>query len=160
MSDTIKKFTKRKRFLICVASSCCIHAAAPNSDEEKQPFPGVRAALAQARRNADIAVLSTDDLRTVLDEWDMYGLLEHADVVLAQDAGSKVFCIHELLKKGYSRDHVLVCGNAPDDAEAAQKNGVLYFPIQHNCEEQSWKEFYLEGVRRLLNGTYAEHIGR
>ena len=53
------------------------------AQEEKRPFEGIRQALAYAHRYADIAVLSSENLGAVLDEWDFYGLLEHTDMVLA-----------------------------------------------------------------------------
>lgn len=38
-------------------------------------------ALESAHRDADVAVVSSANLGAVLDEWDLYGLLEHTDVV-------------------------------------------------------------------------------
>ena len=52
---------------------------------------GVAQALEKAHRDADVAIVSSANLGAVLDEWDLYGLLEYTDVVLAQDAGSKAF---------------------------------------------------------------------
>ena len=86
-------------------------------ESEKLPFQGVKEALAYAHRYADVAIVSSANLGAVLDEWKLYGLLEHTDIVLAQDAGSKAFCIGELLKKGYTPDHVLMCGDAPGDQD-------------------------------------------
>lgn len=69
-------------------------------ESEKLPFKGVKEALALAHEHADIAIVSSANPGAVLDEWKLYGLLDHTDIVLAQDAGSKAFCIGELLKKG------------------------------------------------------------
>ena len=71
-------------------------------ESEKLPFAGVKEALAYAQQYADVAIVSSANLGAVLDEWKLYGLLEHTDIVLAQDAGSKAFCIGELLKKAVS----------------------------------------------------------
>ncbi|MDE6219432.1 MAG: HAD family hydrolase [Lachnospiraceae bacterium] len=125
-------------------------------EEDKRPFPGVLEALKRAYRDADIAIVSSANLSAVLDEWDFYGLLEYTDVVLAQDSGSKAFCIGELMKRGYAPDHVLMCGDAPGDLDAAEKNGVYYYPILVRHEEQSWAEFVQEGIMHFLDGTYGE----
>ena len=124
-------------------------------DSEKLPFAGVKEALSYAEQYADVAIVSSANLGAVLDEWELYGLLEHTDIVLAQDAGSKAFCIGELLKKGYSPDHVLMCGDAPGDQDAAKKNGVFYFPILVRHEKESWAEFMDTGLKHLLDGSYA-----
>jgi len=122
--------------------------------EDKKPFEGVAKALEKAHRDADVAVVSSANLGAVLDEWDLYGLLEYTDVVLAQDAGSKVFCIGELMKRGYAPDHVLMCGDAPGDMEAAKQNGVYYYPIRVRHEKESWGEFVLDALPKFMDGTY------
>ena len=124
-------------------------------DSEKLPYPGVQKALAFAHEKADIAIVSSANPDAVLEEWEKYGLLPHTDVVCAQDVGSKAFCIAELLKKGYAPDHVLMCGDAPGDMDAAEKNGVLYFPILVRHEKACWEEFVQEGLGRFTGGTYA-----
>lgn len=123
-------------------------------ESEKLPFAGVKEALAYAHQYADVAIVSSANLGAVLDEWALYGLLEHTDIVLAQDAGSKAFCIGQLLKKGYAPDHVLMCGDAPGDQDAAKKNGVFYFPILVKHEKESWAEFADSGLKHLLESTY------
>lgn len=124
-------------------------------EEEKLPYEGVREALAFAHERADVAIVSSANLDAVLDEWKLYGLLEHTDIVMAQNVGSKAFCIAEMLKKGYDEDKVVMCGDAPGDWDAAKKNSVFYFPILVRKEKESWTEFVSEGFDRLLNGTYA-----
>lgn len=123
-------------------------------EEEKVPFEGVKEALAFAHDKVDVAIVSSANLDAVLEEWERFGLLEHTDIVLAQDAGSKAFCIGELLKAGYEKDHVLMCGDAPGDMDAADQNGVFYYPILVRHEKESWKEFQEEAVGMLLEGNY------
>jgi len=124
-------------------------------DEVKLPFPMAKEALAFAHERADVAIVSSANLDAVLEEWERYGLLEHTDIVLTQNAGSKAFCIGELLKKGYAPDHVLMCGDAPGDHQAAMKNGVFYYPILVRHEKESWETFIAEGFDKLLAGEYA-----
>ncbi|MCD8367499.1 MAG: HAD family hydrolase [Clostridiales bacterium] len=120
----------------------------------KKPFEGVREGLAYANQRADVVIVSSANLQAVLEEWELYKLLDHVDLVLAQDTGSKAFCIQELLKKGYDPARVLMTGDAPGDYDAATKNGVYYYPILVKHEKDSWTEFRETAVDRLLDGTY------
>ena len=123
--------------------------------DEKKPFEGVKEALKYAHKYADIAIVSSANLQAVEEEWELYGLLEHVDILLAQNVGSKAFCIQELLKKGYALDKTMMTGDAVGDYEAAKKNGVFYYPIRVRHEKESWEEFKAEAVGRLTGGTYA-----
>ncbi len=125
------------------------------SFDEKKPFEGVKEALEYAHKYGDIAIVSSANRQAVLEEWEEHGLLSHVDIVLAQDAGSKAFCIQELLKKGYDKENVLMAGDAPGDYEAARKNEVFYYPILVRHEKASWEEFKNEAVRRLVDGSYS-----
>lgn len=123
-------------------------------EEEKRPFEGVKEALALAHEKADVAIVSSANPDAVLEEWERFGLLEYTDIVLAQDAGSKAYCISELLKAGYEKDHVLMCGDAPGDLKAAEQNGVFYYPILVRREKESWDEFRESALGKLLEGSY------
>lgn len=122
---------------------------------EKKPFEGVKEALEYAHQYADIAIVSSANLQAVEEEWELYGLLDHVDILLAQNVGSKVFCIQELLKKGYDVDKTMMTGDAVGDYEAAKKNGVFYYPIRVRHEKESWEEFKAEAVSRLTSGSFA-----
>lgn len=121
---------------------------------EKRPFDGVQEGLAAAHAVADVAVVSSANRDAVEEEWALYGLLEHVDILLCQDAGSKAHCIGELLKKGYASDHVLMVGDAPGDRDAARKNGVYYYPILVRRESDSWQQAP-DAFQKLVNGVYA-----
>lgn len=122
--------------------------------EEKKPFEGVLEGLAYAHQFADVAIVSSANLQAVVEEWELYGLLEHVDIILAQNVGSKAFCIQELLKKGYDTDKVMMTGDAPGDFDAAKKNGVYYYPIRVRHERDSWTEFKSTAVNKLVDGTF------
>ncbi|MBQ8591776.1 MAG: HAD hydrolase-like protein [Lachnospiraceae bacterium] len=122
--------------------------------EDKKPFDGVKEALAYAHQYADIAIVSSANKQAVEEEWELYHLLEHVDILLAQDAGSKAFCIQELVKKGYDKQQVLMTGDAPGDYDAAKKNDVFYYPILVRHEKESWSEFVDKAVNNLLEGNY------
>ena len=124
---------------------------------EIKPFPLVKEALKLAHEKADVAIVSSANLGAVLDEWEKHGLLEHTDIVLTQNVGSKAFCISELLKKGYDNKKVVMCGDAPGDLKAAESNNVYYFPILVKNEEKSWQDFINQGFSHLLDGSYKEY---
>lgn len=125
-------------------------------EKEKRPFSGVKEALLYAHRFADIAIVSSANLQAVIQEWEMHELLEHTDIVLAQDTGSKAYCIQKLLKKGYEKEKVLMTGDAMGDYEAAKLNGVFFYPILVRHEPESWQEFKEKAVSKLIEGNYGE----
>lgn len=123
-------------------------------ESEIKPFEKAHEALEFAHKRADVAIVSSANLNAVLEEWERHGLLPHVDIVLTQNDGSKAFCIGELLKKGYSAENVLMCGDAPGDMQAAEKNGVYYYPILVRKETESWVEFIDEGFDKFINNSY------
>ncbi len=124
-------------------------------EEEILPFQMVKEALEFAHVRADVAIVSSANLGAVLDEWKRHELLQHTDIVLAQNAGTKAYCIQELLKKGYHPNNVVMCGDALGDLEAAKKNGVHFYPILVRHEKESWEEFISIGFEKLLNNEYS-----
>ena len=133
-----------------------VNAAIKNlPEEENLPFEGAKAGLAAAHAVADVAIVSSANAGAVKEEWTRHNLIEHTDIMLAQDAGTKAYCISQLLQAGYEKDHVLMIGDAPGDQKAAEDNGVLYYPILVKKEKSSWEQFLSEGLEKFLSGTYA-----
>ncbi len=126
-------------------------------DEAKLPFPLVKEALEFAHGCADVAIVSSANLGAVLEEWETHGLLDHVDVVMSQNDGSKAYCIGKLLANGYEKDNILMCGDAPGDLDAAEKNGVYFYPILVRREKESWQEFMSVAIGRLTDGSYSEY---
>lgn len=124
------------------------------SDDEKLPFEGVLEGLSYAHQYCDIAIVSSANRQAVEEEWEMYHLSEHVDIILAQDVGSKAYCIQELLKKGYDKGNVLMVGDAPGDLDAAKKNDVSFYPILVKHEKESWREFVDIVLGRLVADAY------
>lgn len=110
-------------------------------EEEKHTFPGVKDVLALTHQCADIAIVSAANSSAVKEEWERCGLLEYIDVIMAQDCGSKSTCIASLLTKQYDTNCVMMVGDALGDREAAEKNGVSFYPILAKHEEKSWRDF-------------------
>lgn len=124
-------------------------------EETVLPFPLAKEALQAAHEVADVAIVSSANLGAVLEEWEKHGLLPHTDIVMAQNAGSKAACIGAMLSKGYDADRVVMCGDAPGDLAAAEKNGVHFFPILVGRERESWQEFIDVALHKLTHGEYS-----
>ncbi len=122
--------------------------------ETVSPFSGVRENLELLHETCDIAVVSSANLEAVEEEWTRFGLIEHVDAVLAQNAGSKQSCIEKLLTFGYDKDKVMMVGDAPGDMDAAKANGVFYYPVLVTHEPESWENIG-EAAEKLQNGTFA-----
>ncbi len=142
-------------FRKALAWSKAVNAAIVDLDESlKVPYDGAKEGLAAAHCFADVAMVSSANRDAVEEEWGKYGLLEHTDIVLAQDIGSKSHCIAEMLRFGYDPDKVLMIGDAPGDKDAAVKNGVHYYPILVGHEKESWDEAIAVAFDKLLGGQY------
>ena len=138
--------------------SKAVNASIVELDESlKVPYDGAGEGLAAAHQFADVAMVSSANRDAVEEEWGKFGLLEHTDIVLAQDVGSKAACIAEMLKFGYDKDKVLMIGDAPGDSDAAEKNGVYYYPILVNHEKESWEEAIAVAFGKLQSGEYADY---
>ncbi len=141
-----------------LAWSKAVNAAIVALDESlKLPYEGAKEGLAAAHSFADVAMVSSANRDAVEEEWGKFGLLEHTDIVLAQDVGSKAACIAAMLKFGYDPRKVLMIGDAPGDCDAAEKNGVHYYPILVNDEKASWDEAIAAAFPKLQAGEYAPY---
>ncbi len=135
--------------------SKAVNAAIVELDESlKVPYQGAGEGLAAAHTFADVAMVSSANRDAVEEEWGKFGLLQHTDIVLAQDVGSKAACIRQMLKFGYDPARVLMVGDAPGDCDAAEANGVHYYPILVNHEKQSWEEAVSVAFGKLRAGDY------
>lgn len=122
--------------------------------ESYYSFSGVKEALAEISKYAEIFVVSSANKKAVLDEWDANGILKFANEINTQEDGSKKSIVNSVVKRGYQPDCVLMIGDATKDRDAALSNGVLYYPILARKESESWKRL-MEGVfQSFLNGNY------
>ena len=145
-------------FRKALAWSKAVNAAIVELDESlKVPYVGAKEGLAAAHSFADVAMVSSANRDAVEEEWGKFGLLEHTDIVLAQDIGSKAACIKQMLTFGYDPQKVVMIGDAPGDSDAAAKNGVHYYPILVNHEKESWDEAIAVAFKKLQNGEYAAY---
>lgn len=139
-----------KALLWSIRTNRAIHEL-PGND---MPFPNVKWAMDEMAERADLAAVSSANKEAVEAEWEKHNLKEDCRVLLTQEAGSKEFCIGELLKKGYEPKRLLMVGDAPGDRDAAANNGVWFYPILVGKEGESWAKLLDEAFPRLLDGTF------
>ncbi len=119
-------------------------------------YPGVKEALKALSAVADISVVSSANGEALKSEWHRCGLDGYINALLGQEVGSKAFCIAELIRLGgYDKERVLMVGDAPGDLRAAEKNGVLFYPILVGKEEFSWHRLRNEAFGKLADGSFA-----
>lgn len=128
------------------------------SDDEKLIFPGVKEAIMECKKYADIAIVSSANEKAVLDEWSNHNVLEYVDIVLTQNIGTKAYCIEKLIEKGYSKEKVLMLGDAIGDLNAAKKNDVSFYPIMVRKEKFSWERFKNTALEKFLNNSYTGEL--
>ena len=158
LKEILEKSPEKQIFKLALEWSESVNQSIKELPEsEIKPFPLVKEALKIAHQKADVAIVSSANPAAVLGEWEKHGLLEHTDVVLTQNIGSKAFCISELLKKGYNNKNVLMCGDAPGDLKAAESNNVYYFPILVKKESESWQDFINQGFQLFLDNNFDEY---
>lgn len=101
-----------------------------------------------------LTAVSSANGQAVEHEWTKHEIKDCCRVLLCQEAGSKAYCIEQLLKKGYDKDKVLMVGDAPGDKKAALDNGVRFYPIIVNKEGFSWKRLKEEASKKLFAGEF------
>jgi phosphoglycolate phosphatase-like HAD superfamily hydrolase len=118
------------------------------------PFPNVKSAMDEMCKKADLVAVSSANKEAVEAEWQKHHLKEDCRVLLTQEAGSKAFCIGELVKMGYDPKKLLMVGDAPGDRTAAAGNGVWFYPILVGKEGESWEKLLNDAFPRLTAGTF------
>lgn len=126
-------------------------------DSLKVSYQGCLEALQEIEKVADIAVVSSANVKAVTQEWEQNGLLTYVGGVFAQDVGTKSECIRQLISLGYETECVVKIGDALGDLEAAQANEVNFYPILVSRESESWKEFATIGLQKLVNHEFSEY---
>ncbi len=118
------------------------------------PFPLVRETLERLQGNADVMVVSATPGEALVREWEEHGLSNLIAVIAGQEMGTKKEHLALAAVGRYPADHILMIGDAPGDRQAAEANGVLFFPINPGHEEESWQRLHDEALDRFFAGTY------
>ncbi|MDB4516400.1 HAD hydrolase-like protein, partial [Crocinitomicaceae bacterium] len=113
------------------------------------PVPGVHECLAGFQHRADIMVCSSTPLEALEREWGEHGLDRHVQLIASQELGTKAEHLELAARGKYDSDHVLMIGDAPGDARAAQQVGALFYPIIPGREVDSWRRLRNEAMGRF-----------
>ena len=124
--------------------------------EDKPPFDNGKQALEYALNKVDIAIISSSNMAAIVEEWKAHDLLIYVDVITSQEVGTKGECLAVLLTKGYDKKDILMIGDAYPDVDAADENGVYYYPILTRHEGVSWQDFIDKYFDLFLNDKYDE----
>ncbi|QCX33672.1 HAD family hydrolase [Caloramator sp. E03] len=146
--------TKDEQLIKALSWSNAVNKAIAELTDFDKPFLNVKESLEIISTVADIVVISSANVNAVKSEWERCGLDSYVQVILGQEAGSKAFCIATFKENNYSCDEILMVGDAPGDLDAAEKNGVLYYPILVGREDFSWKRLASEALIKFLYGSY------
>ena len=119
------------------------------------PIPGVRECLARLQNRADIMVCSSTPMEALEREWGEHGLDSHVQLIASQEMGTKAEHLELATRGKYDSDHVLMIGDAPGDARAAQQVGALFYPIIPGREVDSWQRLRDEAMGRFFDHAYA-----
>lgn len=118
------------------------------------PFPFVRESLEKLSRHADIVIVSATPREALVKEWHEHGIDKYVALLGAQEDGTKAEII-AAVKGQYASNCCIMLGDAPGDRAAADKNGILFYPICPLDEAVSWEAFYEEGIDAFLSESYA-----
>ncbi len=119
------------------------------------PFPFVTESLASMQNKADVMVVSATPGDALDREWQEHGLKPYVSLIAGQELGSKKEHLALAAVGRYEPDRILMVGDAPGDLQAAESNGVLFYPIDPGYEDESWQRFFEEGLPKFLSTTYA-----
>lgn len=118
------------------------------------PFPYVKESLEKVMKSADAIVVSATPIEALKREWSEHGIDKFVKVIAGQEMGTKKDHIRIAKNGRYIESHVLKVGDAIGDYDAAKANNVLFYPINPNDEDASWKKFYDEAFDKFIEGTY------
>ena len=103
-----------------------------------RPFPSVKPTLEKLSAAADVMVVSATPNEALTRELTACGIVQYFSYVAGQETGTKSQSIRMAMAGRYDADHVLKVGDAASDWQAAQDNGVLFYPIVPGRENESW----------------------
>ncbi|PHK48963.1 HAD family hydrolase [Staphylococcus edaphicus] len=121
------------------------------------PFNHVLSTLKNASSFADIAIVSSANLSAVQHEWETYHLTPYLSGMFAQEAGTKEHCL-AVLKQFYNLEDIVMLGDAKGDMEAAQVNGIYFYPILAGHEDKSWLDFNNKYLKLFKEGHFDQDI--
>lgn len=121
---------------------------------EDKPFEGVKRALEEISKVAQIAIVSSANSEAVNSEWKRHGLMPFVFEFFGQERGSKAAAIKEIKSLGFEKEKILMVGDAPGDLDAAKVNEVHFYPILFGKERESWATLVTNILPEFIDGQY------
>ena len=121
---------------------------------EDKPFEGVKSALEEISKVAQIAIVSSANSEAVNSEWKRHGLMPFVSEFFGQERGSKAAAIKEIKSLGFEKEKILMVGDAPGDLDAAKVNEVHFYPILFGKEKESWETLVTKILPEFIGGHY------
>lgn len=140
---------------LALAWSDAVNVTVGEIVKDVPPFPFVRESLAAMAGKADVMVVSATPGEALQREWAEHGLDRSVALIAGQERGSKKEHLKLAAGGRYEKANTLMIGDAPGDRQAAEANGVLFFPITPGREDESWQRFYEEALPLFYRGRYA-----
>lgn len=119
------------------------------------PFKGVKEALEEVCKIADVVVISSASAKGLQEDWTAGGIAEYTHKIMGQENGTKKQQLKTAVEDKYSPGCVLMIGDAIGDYEAAKSVNALFYPIMPGREEKSWKNFLEVGSKKFFDGSFA-----
>lgn len=123
---------------------------------DKPAFDGVKDALEDAVNKVDISIVSSSNMSAITEEWGYFDLLKYVSLITSLESGSKKECLARIIATGVDPKHILMVGDAMPDVEAAQANGVWFYPISIGNEKQSWNDLRTKYLPIFTSGRFGE----
>lgn len=121
---------------------------------EDKPFEGVKSALEEISKVAQIAIVSSANSEAVNSEWKRHELMPFVSEFFGQERGSKAAAIKEIKSLGFEKEKILMVGDAPGDLDAAKVNEVHFYPILFGKEKESWETLVTKILPEFIGGHY------
>ena len=121
---------------------------------EDKPFEGVKSALEEISKVAQIAIVSSANSEAVNSEWKRHELMPFVSEFFGQERGSKAAAIKEIKSLGFEKEKILMVGDAPGDLDAAKVNEVHFYPILFGKEKESWEMLVTKILPEFIGGHY------
>lgn len=152
-NDAVRKLTDDPEMERVLRWSLDMNARVAKMVHGIPPFPFVWESLEKLSSSADIVIVSATPREALVKEWHEHGIDRYVALLGAQEDGTKAEII-AAVKDQYEPDHAIMLGDAPGDRQAAEKNGILFYPIRPLDEVASWEEFYRTASDQFLRGIY------
>ncbi|EMF0421418.1 HAD family hydrolase [Enterococcus hirae] len=151
----IKKHTKPSFDLIKALNwSESVNEEIKKTEGLDKTFPEASNTLRELKKHGEIFIVSSANKEAVSNEWKRHGLYSYVDELCCQDKGKKEEIICGIKDSRKSVNSILMIGDSPGDLEAANKNGVNFYPILVGKEKKSWITLKNKALPIFLSGEY------